>query len=131
MRREPRSRLRRAGALVALLLAVAPAAASGQAPNPFTPLPPAQTAPPATTTATATTSTTGGTSGVSSTTIYAALAGAIVLILAIGWFIARDARRIAPVAERSAGAPPVNSAERRRRQRARAKAARRQRKRNR
>lgn len=126
-------RLRAVAAPAACLLALGPvAAAHAQAANPFTPLPPANTAPPTTSATTTATTTAGSSSGVSSGTIFAALAGAIVLILAIGWFIARDARRVAPVPERPPGAPAGASRERlRRQQRARAKAARRQRKRNR
>lgn len=65
--------------------------------------------------------------------------GAIVVIAAIGWFITRDARRVAPVADRSrvsdASAGQRKSTREREREqarkRAKAKAARDQRKRNR
>lgn len=117
--------------LVAAALALAPAGALAQAPNPFTPLPPAAQ-PTQTTPTTATTTTTGsGSSGVGSNTVYIALAGAIVLLIAIGWFIARDARKVAPVPERGRNTPSGRNPDRLARQRSRAKAARQQRKRNR
>ncbi len=117
--------------LVAAALALAPAGALAQTPNPFTPLPPAAQ-PTQTTPTTATTSTAGsGSSGVGSKTVYFALGGAIVLLIAIGWFIARDARKVAPVPERPHNAPSGRNPDRLARQRARAKAARQQRKRNR
>ena len=61
--------VRLAGLLSAVALALGPSAASAQQPNPFTPLPPAQTATPTVTSTTPTTSTTGSTSSVSTTTI--------------------------------------------------------------
>ena len=90
-----------------------------------------QEATPTTTSTTATTST--EPTGNSHTTILLAALAAIVLLCAIGFVIARDARRVAPATDaeladaRSSRDPAVAL----RRRRAKAKAARQQRKRNR
>ena len=137
MRAEPARRLR--SKLIACLVAAAcaalalPGAVLAQG-SPFGPLPPAQTATAPTTPATtSSTSTTSGSSSVGSTTIYLAVLGAIVVIAAIGWFIARDARRVAPVPERAPGSTGGRRdiEKERARARARAKAARAQRRKNR
>jgi hypothetical protein len=83
------------------------------------------------TTSTSTTSTTS--SNNSHTTILLAAAAALVLLCAIGFVIARDARRVAPatdadMAEARSGHDPAVAL---RKRRAKAKAARQQRKRNR
>ena len=118
-------------ALLATALLTLPSGAWGQG-SPFAPLPPAQTATPTATTPTVRSTTTGGASSVGSKTIYIAAIGAIALLAAIGWFIARDARRVAPVPERTPGATSGRDIEKQRaRARARAKAARQQRKKNR
>jgi hypothetical protein len=87
----------------------------------------------ATTATTSTTSSSGGSSSTSRTLILAASGAAVALLLAIGFVIVRDARRVAPagdvdVVEARAG---HDAAVRLRKRRAKAKAARAQRKRNR
>lgn len=136
MAAERRIRSRLAGLLASMALLLTallalPGGAWGQG-SPFAPLPPAQTATPSATTPTVRTTTTGGASSVGSKTIYLAAIGAIALLAAIGWFIARDARKVAPVPERTAGATSGRDMEKQRaRARARAKAARQQRRKNR
>ena len=121
--------MRRATALAALLLALAPAAARAQ----FTPLPPAQGQTQPTVVANNTDNGNGGLKDWQEILIFAA--GAI-LLAGIGWAIVSDARSRAPVREgethRLGGrGTPRRSEREKQRARARAKAARAQRKRHR
>jgi hypothetical protein len=79
------------------------------------------------------TKTSGSESRNSSKTLLIGLGAAAVLLLAIGYVIVRDARRVAPAGaeEISEGRRGRDAAGRRRNRRAKAKAARRQRKKNR
>ena len=85
-----------------------------------------------TTTTTATTSSSSEPSN-SKTLIFGALGLAVVLLVGIGYVIARDARRVAPAGETHGGESAFtrDPAVQLRKRRAKAKAARRQRKRNR
>ena len=122
--------------LLAVALPIASAGAEGSIGNSFNELTSkaAQSE-----TQTTTTSTTANTSGsesnnnTSRTLILTALGAAVLLLAAIGWFIARDARRVAPAGDADlveARAAHDTSVQMRKR-RAKAKAARQQRKRNR
>jgi len=86
-----------------------------------------------TTNTTATTATTTESTGNSHTTILLAALAAVVLLSAIGFVIARDARRVAPAtdADLAEARSGRDSAVTLRKRRAKAKAARQQRKRNR
>jgi hypothetical protein len=74
-----------------------------------------------------------GSSSISTSTVLLALGGALVLLIAIGYVIARDARKVAPAGDGPLGEAvgARNAGARLRKRRARAKAARQQRKRNR
>jgi hypothetical protein len=121
--------MRRATALAALLLALAPAAARAQ----FSPLPPAQGQTQPTVVASQNDSGNGGLKGWQQILIFGA---AGILLLGIAWAIVTDARSRAPVREgethRLGGrGNPRRSEREKQRSRARAKAARAQRKRHR
>jgi hypothetical protein len=96
----------------------------------------AETTPTTTTTTTGKSTSTGTetTSGSSSKTVIFLVFGvAVVLLVGIGFFVMRDARRVAPVGDGPVtdGRPARDPAARLRKRRAQAKAARQQRKRNR
>jgi hypothetical protein len=82
---------------------------------------------------TSTAATESGSTSNSKTVIILALVAAVVLLVAIAFVIARDARKVAPVGDGPLGVADGGraSAARLRKRRAKAKAARRQRKRNR
>jgi hypothetical protein len=91
--------------LAATALALTPAVASAQVGgggNPFGPLPPAQQAPPPTqTTPTPTTSNSNPNDvQVSTIGVFGLFIAGILVILLIGWFIMRDARRSLPGSKR-------------------------------
>ena len=123
-------------AIVLATLAVfgVPAAALGQV-NPFTPLPQGQTVPTEVVVAPSTNSDSGGLQTWQQALIFGA---GLILLLGIGWAIASDARRRAPVKDSDLGHPgqsgPVKrnrSLKQKERDRAKARLARQQRKRNR
>src|SRR3954447_347766 len=126
--------MRFATVLATLALLGVPAAAFGQA-NPFTPLPQGQTTPTEVVVAPPTTSDGGGLKTWQQVLIFGA---GLILLLGIGWAIASDARRRAPVKDSDLGHPgrggPVKrnrSLKQKERDRAKARLARQQRKRNR
>ncbi|HXB16477.1 MAG TPA: hypothetical protein VNV44_12125 [Solirubrobacteraceae bacterium] len=93
----------------------------------------AQEEEPRSTSTTSTTSTESGESHNSSTILLVGLGAAVVLLLAIGFVIVRDARHVAPAGAEdfTEGKRASDRVARRRNRRAKAKAARRQRKKNR
>src|SRR3954452_7826967 len=117
--------MRFATVLATLALLGVPAAAFGQA-NPFTPLPQGQTTPTEVVVAPPTTSDGGGLKTWQQVLIFGA---GLILLLGIGWAIASDARRRAPVKDSERAHPGFGDATKRnrsqkQRQRARAKAKR-------
>jgi len=113
------------------LAAAAPASSSGQAFNELTQNG-AQTTTPTTTT-TATNSTTESSTTNSKALVFGALGLAVVLLVGIGYVIARDARKVAPAGEAHGGESAFtrDPAVQMRKRRAKAKAARRARRQNR
>jgi len=102
----------------ALLLALAPAAPAQE--SPFGPLPPA--APEPTATPDDNTSSVLG-QDVGRSTLYAIAGGFLIVFIAIGWFISRDARRTLPAGRRDAPVQErLTPAERRKRERNRSRA---------
>jgi hypothetical protein len=93
----------------------------------------AQEEEPRSTATTATTKNEGSSSGSSSKTLLIGLGAAVVLLVAIGWVIVRDARHVAPAGAEdfTEGKRGRDAAGRQRNRRAKAKAARTQRKKNR
>jgi hypothetical protein len=126
--------MRIAATLATLALLGTPAAALGQV-NPFTPLPQGQTTPTEVVVAPPANSDSGGLQTWQQALIFGA---GLILLLGIGWAIASDARRRAPVKDSELAHPglsgPVKrnrSLKQKERDRAKARLARRQRKRNR
>ena len=118
--------------LASLALLGAPASALAQA-NPFAPLPEGQSTPTEVVVAPPTNSDSGGLDDWQEVLIFTA---GLVLLLGIGWAIATDARRKAPVKESEIGhigetTKQNRSLKQKQRARAKAKAGRRQRKANR
>ena len=103
----------------ACLLAPAPAARAQT--SPFGPLPPAGPAPTATPTPDDTSTVLG--QDVGRTTLYAIAGGFLIVFVAIGWFISRDARQTLPADRRDTAAPErLTPAARRKRDRNRNRA---------
>ena len=103
----------------ACLLVPAPAALAQT--SPFGPLPPAGPAPTPTPTPNTGTNVLG--QDVSRATLFAIAGGFVIVFVAIGWFISRDARRTLPADRRDTPTPErLTPAERRKRERNRTRA---------
>src|SRR4051794_18151510 len=119
--------MRTATALSVLALALLPAAAGAQS-SPFSPIPPpSQTTETPTVTVAPPTNSTTGDSGLATWQEFLIFGAGLVLLLGIGWAIASDARRRAPVKDSELAHPGMGGATRRNRsqkqkERARAKA---------
>jgi hypothetical protein len=127
-----------AAALIGLALAgpTAPTALAASAAgggNAFNELVQSQQSTPTTTTTSSASSSSESSTSNSKALVYGALGLAVVLLVGIGYVIARDARKIAPAGEAHGGESAFtrDPAVRLRKRRAKAKAARQQRKRNR
>ena len=106
--------------LLCAILLLAPAPAALAQTSPFGPLP--QAAPSPTPTPDDNTSSVLG-QDVGRSTLYAIAGGFLIVFIAIGWFISRDARNTLPADRRDAPAPEkLTPAERRKRERHKARA---------